>query len=178
MHVQCLPCCRWKLLVVAVVVIVVTINSGHTLQSRKLTIGADVNVNNWHHIINMQLGTWPSTAGCYWSQEEINFSRNPPCCSGRSSSAYAELWWPISARQGKEKDGKDGRGKEEEGGGGNWLRQGWKSSPCVSSTQNHVETKYNPVIMCWTVMRLRGKTGSREYETRARNGRKRYRKLP
>lgn len=37
---------KWKLLVVAVVGIVVTINSSQSLQSRKLTIRADVNLNS------------------------------------------------------------------------------------------------------------------------------------
>lgn len=52
MCVKCPSRSKWKLLGAAVIVIVVTINSGHALQSRKLTIRADVNLNNWHHMIN------------------------------------------------------------------------------------------------------------------------------
>lgn len=52
MCVKCPSRSKWKLLVAAVIVIVVTINSGHALQSRKLTIRADANFNNWHHIMN------------------------------------------------------------------------------------------------------------------------------
>lgn len=72
-----------------------------------------------------------------WSQEEVKFSSNPLCYSGRSSSACAELWWPNSAQQGKQKDGKDGRRKEEGSGGRSWLGQSWKSLPSVSSIQNN-----------------------------------------
>lgn len=71
MCVKCLTRSKWKLLGAAVIVIVVTINSGHALQSRKLTIRADVNLNNWHHIINTWLRAWTDMVVYPWSSEEM-----------------------------------------------------------------------------------------------------------
>ena len=70
------------------------------------------------------------------SQEEIKFSSNTLCCSGRSSSARAELWWPNSAHRGNRKMEKM-EGEKKKSGGRNWLGQSWKSLPSVSSIENN-----------------------------------------
>lgn len=156
MCVKCLTRSKWKLLGAAVIVIVVTINSGHALQSRKLTIRADVNLNNWHHIINTWLRAWTDMVVYPWSSEEMK----------EQGSMVVLRQGLAQPRQNSENQIQFGRKPE------GWRRQeerrGWRGEPSSLCLQQSKECRDNihSVTLYQTVVRLSGKGWVKNMEKR------------
>lgn len=104
-------------------------------------------------------------------------SRSPQCGSGRVWLSLDKILMDNPAQQGKKRHGKDSKEWREE------LAAVGPGSPylCVSSTQTMPGTTYNSISVCQTIRRLNEKgwvKGIERSEMRARNGRKRCRRLP